>query len=610
MPGWAKGGFDDSKWEPAKLVDAPKGKLAAQMMPPMRVTETIRPLSVNEVSPGVWIYDLGQNIVGWCRLKAAGPAGTAIRLRHAETLRKDGTLYVDNLRSAACRDIYIFKGTGVEVYEPRFAYHGFRFVELTGFPGKPDLSTIEGRVVHTDMKVVGTFECSNPMLTQLAKNIFWGLRGNYLSIPTDCPQRDERQGWQGDRAAESKGETYWFDNVTLYAKWLQDIHESQTPEGNLSDVCPPFWLLYSANVTWPSAFTIVPETLYTQYGDKRAFAIHFDAMVKWMDHLATFIKEDLIDKDNYGDWCVPPESPELIHSNDPARKTSAKVLASSYYIHNLQLLAKYAEMLGQPDKAKTFRDRADKMNRAFHEKLYSAEKGLYDNGTQTSCVLPLAFGLTPDEQRAKVFANLVENITVKTKNHIGTGLIGGQWLMRTLSDNGRADLAYTLAANRDYPSWGYMIDKGATTVWELWNGDTADPAMNSGNHVMLVGDLGIWMYEYLGGIRTDAAHPGFGKIVIRPYPVGDLKHVKASYASIRGLIESAWSIDNGKFKLNVTIPAGTTAKIILPSAGPVLEGGKDAAKAAGVTKVESRDGMSIIEVGSGTYVFEVVGLKI
>jgi alpha-L-rhamnosidase len=610
MPGWDKAGFDDSKWETAKVVEAPKGKLAAQMMPPMRVNETIRPLSLNEISPGVWIYDLGQNMVGWCRLKVSGQAGTTIQLRHAETLRKDGTLYVDNLRSAACRDTYTLKGAGVESYEPRFAYHGFRFVELTGFSGKPDLDTIEGRVVHTDMKTVGTFECSNPLLTQMAKNIFWGLRGNYLSIPTDCPQRDERQGWQGDRAAESKGETYWFDNVTLYSKWLQDIEESQTKEGNLSDVCPPFWPLYSANVTWPSAFMIVPETLYTQFGDKRAFAIHFDAMVKWMDHLATFIKDDLIDKDNYGDWCVPPESPELIHSNDPARKTSAKVLASSYYIHNLQLLAKYAEMLGQQDKAKTFRDRADKMNKAFHAKLFSADKGLYDNGTQTSCVLPLAFGLTPDDQRAKVFGNLVDNITNKTQNHIGTGLIGGQWLMRTLSENGRADLAYTLAATRDYPSWGYMIDQGATTVWELWNGNTADPAMNSGNHVMLVGDLGIWMYEYLGGIRTDPGHPGFGKIVIRPYPVGDLKHVKASYASIRGLIASEWSIDGGKFKLNVTIPAGTTATIMLPAAGPVLEGGKDAATAAGVMKVESRDGMSIIEVGSGQYVFETIGLKI
>lgn len=604
MPGWDKAGFDDSQWETARFVEAPKGKLAAQMMEPMRVTETIRPKTLNEISPGVWIFDMGQNMVGWCRLKVEAPSGTRIQLRHAETLRKDGSLYVDNLRSAACRDIYICKGVGKESYEPRFTYHGFRFVELTGFPGKPDLSTIEGRVVHTDMSQVGYFYCSNPLLTQLAKNIFWGLRGNYLSIPTDCPQRDERQGWQGDRAAESKGETYFFENVTLYAKWLQDIHESQTPEGNLSDVCPPFWPLYSANVTWPSAFTIVPETLYTQYGDKRVIANHFDAMVKWMDHLASFIKDDLIDKDNYGDWCVPPESPELIHSNDPARKTSAKVLASSYYIHNLQLLARYADMLGQPDKAKSFRERAAKMNTAFHAKLFSAEKGLYDNGTQTSCILPLAFGMTPEDQRAKVFGNLVDNITNKTNNHIGTGLIGGQWLMRTLSDNGRADLAYRLATNRDYPSWGYMIDNGATTVWELWNGNTADPAMNSGNHVMLVGDLGIWMYEYLGGIRTDPAHPGFGHIRIQPLVVGDLKQVKTSYNSIRGKIASEWTIEDGKFKLTVAIPAGTTATVMIPAIGTVLEGGKDAAKAKGVTKLESHNGMSIIEIGSGEYKFE------
>jgi len=385
MPGWSEPGFDDSAWQTAEVVPAPAGRLVAPMMPPMRVIETLTPVKLTEPRPGVWVFDLGQNMVGWCRLHVDGPSGTTVRLRHAETLDDEGMLYTENLRSARCRDVYVLRGDGPEAYEPRFTYHGFRFVELTGYPGRPDLSTIQGRVVHTDLPSAGRFSSSNTLLNQLHENIRWGLRGNYLSIPTDCPQRDERQGWQGDRAAESKGETYFFENVTLYSKWLLDIQLSQNEEGNLSDVCPPYWPFYSGNVTWPSAYAIVPGTLYDQFGDRRNLEVHYASIQRWMDYLGQFVQDGTIARDTYGDWCVPPETPELIHSQDPSRKTGKAVLATTYYYHNLHLLSRYAMVLGRPqEEARILLDRAAAMNQAFHDRFFDSQSALYDNGTQTS----------------------------------------------------------------------------------------------------------------------------------------------------------------------------------------------------------------------------------
>jgi alpha-L-rhamnosidase len=558
--------------ENAQIVDAPKGKLVAQMMLPMRVVEEIAPVSVKEVKAGVWIFDFGVNLVGNCRLQlqanlGLAAEGTELKIRHAETLLPDGMLYVANLRGAQCRDIYIASGDGDKGFTPTFTYHGFRYAELTGLPDniKPDEKTLTARVINTDLPKVGTFETNNATINAIFRNVIRGTQGNYLSIPTDCPQRDERQGWQGDRAAESKGEMFLFDNITLYSKWLIDIEDSQRDDGNLSDVCPNFWPLYGSNVTWPSAFTIIPDSIYTMYGDRRPIERHYEAMKRWLiGHLGQFVKDGIIDKDNYGDWCVPPEKPELIHSQDPARKTSKAILATSYYIHNLDLLAKYAKMLGNDSEAAEFVQKATEMRKAFNNKFLNTETAKYDNGTQTSCVLPLRFGIVPDELRDKVFETLITNIEKVTNNHIGTGLIGGQWLNRVLSDFGHADISYKFTTNTDYPSWGYMIEQGATTIWELWNGNTADPAMNSGNHVMLIGDLVIWYYEYLAGIKADPEFPGFEHIIMKPLPLGDLKFVNAEYNSVRGLIKSRWKKSANNFHWEIEIPPGSTATVSLP----------------------------------------------
>jgi alpha-L-rhamnosidase len=568
-------------WQAVRPMIPPPGTLVAQMSEPLRVTETLKPVKLSQPKPGVWVYDLGQNMVGWCRLKVAGLAGAKVTLRHAETVRPDGMLFLDNLRTALATDTYTLKGQGPEIWEPRFTYHGFRFVEVTGYPGEPTLEAIEGRVVHDAMTPTASFESSSNLLNRLHRNILWGVRGNYRSIPTDCPQRDERQGWLGDRSVVSRGETYLFDVAAFYSKWLQDLADAQRVDGSIPDVVPNYWPMYNDDVTWPSTFVLLPGVLYDQYGDRRIVERHYPAMKKWIDHMSRYITDGLMPRDTYGDWCVPPEKPELIHSEDPARKTAGPLIATAYFVEMLSQMDRYARILSKTDEAAQYRALAATMSAAYQRAYYDSAKGLYGNGTQTSSILTLAFSLTPADQRKALFDKLLGRIQSESNGHVGTGLIGAQWLMRTLTDNGGPDVAYRMVTKTDYPGWGYMVEKGATTVWELWNGDTADPAMNSGNHVMQIGDLAVWMYERLGGIRPDPEKPGFQHIIIRPIPSGDLSFVKVSHRSLYGVISSQWKRDGGRLELQVTIPPNTTATVHVPG----------------------RSGDSTQEVGSGTHTF-------
>jgi alpha-L-rhamnosidase len=605
LAGWSRAGFDDSKWEAAQTVGAPAGLLSAQMAEPLRVTETLKPLSVKQLKPGVYIYDMGQNLVGWCRLRVNGPKGTQVTLRHAETLDPDGSLYIDNLRSAKATDVYTLKGGGPEVWEPRFTYHGFRYVEVTGFPGEPLAAALEGRVVHDDMDRAGEFTSSSDMLNKIHHNMFWGIRGNYRSIPTDCPQRDERQGWLGDRGQVSRSESYMFDVAAFYSKWMTDLEDSQRPSGSIPDVSPNYWPLYNDDLTWPGTIIFVHGMLYDQYADKRVLGRGYDAMKKWIDYEKTFVKEGLISKDQYADWCVPPEDPKLIHSLDPARVTDKTLIATSYYYELLRQMSRYARILDKPADAAEFDRLSAAVKDVFQRRFFKLESRMYDNGTQTSSVLPLYFGMVPEDFRPAVVETLVRNIEQKSDGHVGTGLVGAQWLMRTLSDNGQADLAYKIATQKTYPGWGYMVEQGATTVWELWNGNTADPAMNSGNHVMQIGDLAVWMYEYLAGIRADPENPGFRHAIIRPYPAGDLTFVKGTHQTMYGALNSSWKRAQGQFTLDITVPANTTATVWVPAkdAAAVTESGKKVAQVKGVKFVRSEGGSAVFEVESGAYTF-------
>ena len=604
--GWDKTGFDDASWPNARAVEAPGGVMSAPMIDPIRVTGTVKPISVSEPTAGTFVYDLGQNFAGWCLLRVKGAPGQQVRLRYAERLRDDGTLYLDNLRSAKVTDLYTLRGGGEEIHEPRFTLHGFRFVEVTGYPGRPAADAIEGRVVNDDLESAGDFSCSNPLLNRIYGNVVWGVRSNYRSIPTDCPQRDERQGWLGDRAAESRGEAYIFRNNALYAKWVQDMADAQREDGAVPDVCPAYWPLYNDGVTWPSAIAIIPGALLDQDADRSLVARAYPAIARWLNHHIGLIQGDISTRDTYADWCEPPESPELIHSKDPARKTAGPILATTYLFHCLQLGSRYARILGMPEDERRFATEADRLMRGLNERFYRKDLAQYDNGSATSFILPLAFDMVAQGERNRVMAHLVEKITKENGGHGSHGLVGGQWVNRVLTRYGHGDVAYLMATQTTYPSLGYMVERGATTIWELWNGDTADPSMNSGNHVMLVGDLVTWLYEDVAGIAPDEDEPGFHHVLMRPTPVGDLKSARASHRSAYGLISSEWKRDGAALSLDVTVPANSTATVYVPSddAAAVTESAGPAAQAEGVRFLRSESAAAVFEIGSGTYHFK------
>ena len=607
LTGWADAGYNDAAWRPADVLPAPGGTLSARRSPPIRVIETRKPTSKSCPKSGEYVFDFGQNLVGWCRLRVKGPAGTTVRLRHAETLQPDGTLYMANLRSARCTDQYVLKGTGEELYEPRFVYHGFRYVEITGYPGEPDTDAIEACVVHDDLEQAGDFVCSNETLNRIHANCRWGIRGNYHSIPTDCPQRDERQGWLGDRALNCRGEMQLFNVAAFYEKWLTDIADTQRPDGSVSDVCPAYWAIYNDNVTWAGAIALIPAVLLEQYGDQRIVMQQYPAMRAWVEHMCQFIVDDRMPRDNYGDWCVPPEDPKLIHSKDPARKTNGELIATAYFQHILKLMSGYSAIAGRPDDAARYAALAERMKTSLNKRFFHAKTAEYDNGTQTSSLLPLSFRLVPPDAHSRLFGRLVAKIEGQSKLHVGTGMIGVQHLMRVLSDNGRPDLALQIATQPTYPGWGYMVAKGATTFWELWNGDTADPAMNSGNHVMLIGDLLPWMYEYLAGIRPDPSAPGYRRIVLKPVPLVGIDFVRAWRQTTAGRIESHWRRQAGQWIWNISIPAGATAVVYVPTtvSGRITESGRPAAEAVGMKLLRQEGGASVYEMESGTYAIRV-----
>lgn len=583
LNGWTKHGYDDKAWTNAERVSIPSGTLRGAMAPNMKVLQTIAPLTINKVGDK-YILDMGQNMVGWIRMKVRGAAGDSIRLRFAELLQPNGELYVRNLRDARVTDTYICNGkeNGAE-WAPRFVYHGFRYVEVVGYKN-PELSDFIGEVVSDEMEVLGSFSCSNDILNRVYKNAYWGILGNYKGMPIDCPQRNERQPWLGDRSMGAWGESYIFENGPLYAKWANDICEAQREDGCIPDVAPAFWNYYTDDMTWPFALPSSCDMIYTQFGNKLPIEKSYPNIKRWLKHmLDEYMTEDyIITKDKYGDWCVPPESLELIHSKDPARRTDGSLIATAYALKVMQTMHRFAEVLGLEADKQEWEDLEHRMKDAFNAKFLTVKPGtslqpghvlypdsiFYGNNTVTANILPLAFGLVPKEYRDEVVKNAVASIMVTNKGHISSGVIGVQWLLRELSRKGYADVAYLLATNKSYPSWGYMAERGATTIWELWNGDTANPEMNSGNHVMLLGDLIPWCYENLGGIRSDRSSGkiGFKHIIMKPnFDIQDISYADVSYRSPYGKIISNWKKTLQHLEWDITIPANTTAEVHLPN---------------------------------------------
>ena len=561
MPGWTGVKFNDRSWKQAEPVTAPGGKMMPQPNPNIAVQQTLEARTVTKVGDS-YIIDMGQNMVGWLSVKAKGMmAGDKITLRFAESLSSDGSLYTDNLRSAKVEDTYIVGADGDVSYHPTFVYHGFRYASVTGLRNEPASVDFTGEVFYDRMPMTGSFECSDPVITEVHRNAMWGIRGNYRGMPTDCPQRDERMGWLGDRTTGCYGESYIFGNHLLYSKWLDDIAEAQKENGSIPDVAPAFWSLYSDNMTWPGAFITVADMLYRRFGDPKPIVKHYPAMKKWLLYMKdNYSKNGIMTKDTYGDWCMPPESQELIHSQDPSRITDGALISTAFYYRLCRMMRDFATIAGHPEDVDYFLTEAARTKTAFNSSFLDKKKGYYGNNTVTANILPLSFGLVPDEMVKSVKNSIIAKTEGDFGGHVSTGVVGIQNLMRGLTDMGAGDLAVKIASNTDYPSWGYMAEHGATTIWELWNGDTADPAMNSGNHVMLLADLVIWDYEYLGGISP--AEPGFKKITLRPrFGIGGLTSASCSYDSVYGLISSSWTLEDGTVKWNFEIPANTTAEV-------------------------------------------------
>ena len=606
LDGWNKVGYKDKQWLKPDLVSAPEGKISAQLNPNMKIMKILEPKSITHFAADTFILDMGQNMVGWLELKAQGKRGHQIKLRFAETLDKNGRLRTVNLRTAQQTNIYTMKGASLETWEPRFATLGFRYVEITNFPETPTVNHFRGKVVYDDIETIGHFESSNPLLDQIIKNAWWGINGNYKGMPLDCPQRDERQAWMGDHTIGCFGQSFLFDNQQLYIKWLDDIRNAQTEEGTIPDICPPYYMTYySDNMTWPGAYLMVAQMIYRQFGNQEPIKDHYTTMKKWLMHMKKYMREDfVVTRDKYGDWCVPPESEELIHSNDPARKTDGHLIATAYYYYFLQLMQQYAVIAGHRNDVAEYADLAENMRKGFHRAFFDPLTGHYSNGTITANLLPLTFGMTNPKDEARVFQNIIDRI-VSDRFHISTGVIGTSWLLRELTKRGRTDLAYTIATQKTYPGWGYMVENGATTIWELWNGDTANPRMNSHNHVMLLGDFLVWVFEDLAGIKTHRNYNGFKWLWMKPHPTEDLTFVNASYKTPSGLVKSEWQLKDDLFTWKIIVPEGVRANILIPARAldDIQENGRPVMQVQGLKFVRIEENRINLEIGSGDYEF-------
>ena len=595
LPDWCTYWFNDANWDNVAVTDQIDAMIQAYPGVTVKKILQINAREISEPKKGTYVFDMGQNFAGWARLKASGQAGTKIVLRFAEMLNPDGTIYTTNLREARCTDTYILKGAGEEIWEPRFTYHGFRYVEVTGYPGEPPLDAITGIVVHSDTPLVGSFECSNPMVNQLYKNIVWGQRGNFIEVPTDCPQRDERLGWTGDAQIFIRTATYNMDVAAFFTKWLVDLEDAQSPEGAFPDVAPRKVAMGDGTAAWGDAGVICPWTIYEVYGDKRVIEKHFESMKKWISYLKTNSKALLRPNRGYGDWV------------SIASDTPKDVIATAYFAYSTRLLSKMAAAIGRDNEAKEYEELFGQIKNAFNE-AYVSEDARIKGETQTCYLLGLHFDLLPSNKREKATEHLIKAIEEKNW-HLSTGFVGLSYLLPTLTETGHLDVAYRLLANDTFPSWGYSIKNGATTIWERWDGWTEekgfqDPGMNSFNHYAF-GSVGRWLFNTAAGIDTDG--PGYKKIIIRPQP-GGITSAKASYDSINGKIVSDWQLKDGTFTLNVTVPANTTATVYIPaeSARNITESGRPATEAEGVQFLQIKQGTAVFIIGSGHYRFESI----
>lgn len=608
LKGWDAPGFDDAGWRNAVVL--PGYPLASQMMPPIRVTDTLKPRARTEPAPGVFIFDFGQNFSGWVRLRVRGPRGAEVRLRHAELLDPAGFLNTQPNENAEARDIFVLGGDGDEVYEPRFTYHGFRYVEVTGYPGEPSLDAVEGRFVHSDVERTGSFASSEPLVNAIHRCILWGQLSNLMGIPTDCPQRDERHGWLGDAHLSAEAAIFNFDMAAFYLKFLEDIRASQKDDGSLPDFVPAFVPNhYPADPAWASAYGILIWLLYWYYDDGRVIQRHYGPFKRYVDFLSRNAPDGIVRSlGKYGDWCPP--------GGITPKKTPVELTSTWFYLHDLQLLARLAQVVGRHDEMKTYAKLAEDVRGAFNAVFLEGDQyrairasavDAYPN--QTANLLPLALDLVPPEKKEAVWEQLLQSVVHLADEHVDTGILGTRYLLDVLTDHGRADVAWRVATQRSYPGWGYMIAEGATTLWERWELLTGR-AMNSHNHIMF-GSIDAWFYRVVAGLAP--LEPGWRKIRVWPRLAAELASAEATVRTPRGEAHAAWRRTGEELSIDVRVPVGATAVLKIPllwvpgrieESGRLLwEAGDIREKADGVAFSGVEDGAPAFLLGSGTYAF-------
>ena len=639
MPGWSTAGFNDEDWEQAILAKDNGNPTATFYQPrnptqpgetlriqglkrdlgfkrprleafpgvPVRVTEEISATTVTQRQPGTYVFDLGQNFAGTIRLQLRGPAGHQVKIRYGEMLHPDGRLMTENLRKARATDFYTCKGeSSGEIYQPRFTFHGFQYVEVSNFPGTPTTESVTGLVLHSDTPMASTFQCSDPMVNQLFKNVVWTQRANFLDLPTDCPQRDERMGWTGDAQAYVATAAYNADIGAFYSKWLRELMESQRPSGAFPGYAPfPFQHGWDFGTAWADAGVICPWTIWQFYGDTQVIEDCWEPMTRFMQwRKATSVNDLGIAHGNaWGDWLAQ------------GAETPLDYVDTIYFALSARMMSQMARAIGREKDAAEYQSQFEKTKAAFQAK-YLKDDGSINVPTQTAQALALFAEVVPEQTRSATGEHLARMIA-ENGNHMATGFLGTRPLLPVLTASGQNDLAVFLLQSQEFPSWGYEIANGATTIWERWDSYTKEDAfgrhnaaMNSFSHYAF-GAVCEWMFHSLAGIHSDG--PGFKRIVIRPRPPAPRSNamhepihwVSASYDSIRGTISSQWRLVDGRIELNVKIPANTTATVAVPTsdATSLTEGGEPIANSKHVKRVRSDDRTTVLSVPSGEYAF-------
>jgi len=603
MSGWNNTGFDDGAWTETALLEYAGGELVAQENVPVRAVEEITPSNIITTPLGETVLDFGQNLVGRVCFDVSGPADTEVILQHAEVLDRDGNFYTANLRSAKQTVKYILKGSGKETYEPHFTFQGFRYLKVEGYPGELKLSAFKAKVLHSDMEATGSFKCSNDLVNQLQHNILWGQKGNFLDVPTDCPQRDERLGWTGDAQMFIRTACFNMNVAPFFSKWLKDLYADQTREKGVPFVIPHVLDENGySSAAWGDAATICPWTVYTCYDDKRILEIQYESMKQWVEYMESQGEDKFLWNTgfHFGDWLGLDSK-----ADSYVGATPIDFIATAFYAYSTALLAKTADVLGKHEDAAKYTNLHSSILESFR-KEFVTETGRLVSPTQTGHVLALMFNLVEEKHRKRTIDTLVKYLE-ESKIHLTTGFVGTPYLCYVLSQNGYNDMAYKLLLQTDYPSWLYPITKGATTIWEHWDGIREDGSfwstdMNSFNHYAY-GSIGDWMYRVVAGI--DAGKPGYKHILLKPQPGEGLTFAQASYQSMYGEIKSGWNREGSAIEINFEIPANTTAEIILLEAviDKVLENGRKPAGSEGISGMEQLDNGVKLNIGSGKYCF-------